>query len=94
MKRIIVACPNWNIKNPQNRIANPGTSGTAGQRKARGRSGCFTLNTITATEIKTNADNVPMFTNLASSSNGMNAPNRAATIPKNHVALNGVRYFS
>lgn len=54
-----------------------GTTGTHGQRKLRGRSGCRYRSTITATQTTTNASRMPILVSSAAALIGRNPAIRA-----------------
>lgn len=81
------------IKKIQTAIDNSGTKGTAGVRNLRGNSGCVLRRTITPSEIRTKAVNVPILIISAKRSSGTMPPSKAATLPMIHVARYGVWNF-
>jgi hypothetical protein len=60
-KRSQVSSGRLSINTRQQTMEIPGSSGTQGTRKPRGRSGCFLRSTMTPAETRIKANNVPMF---------------------------------
>ena len=69
------------IRNTQKATDSSGTTGTPGQRKARGRSGRVRRSTSTAIEISEKADSVPILISSASTASGTKAAISAKTMP-------------
>ena len=74
-------------------MAQIGVNGTPGARKPRCASGWVLRIHRMPADTMMNADSVPMFTSSNSTLMLMKPPAMAVRMPKNHVPLNGVRYF-
>ena len=71
-------------------IPKMGTNGTNGVLNARGKSGCVLRNTITPTQTKTKASNVPMLVISPTTRAGTNAANKLTNNINNKFDLLGV----
>src|SRR4029453_10087880 len=87
-----VRLPRLSIRKTQEITARIGTSGTAGVRKALGRSGWVRRSTITPIDTSTKANRVPMLTMSARVDRGTKVAMRATTTPAISEITQGVPY--
>ena len=89
-KRSQVSSGRLSISTRQQKMEIPGSSGTHGTRKPRGRSGCFLRSTITPAETRIKANNVPMFERSANQLISKMPPGIQTTKPATQVLMYGV----
>jgi hypothetical protein len=82
--------PRFSIRNTHAITARIGISGTAGVRKARGRSGWVRRSTTTPIDTSTKANRVPMLTMSARVERGTKVAMRATTAPVMSEITQGV----